>query len=487
MLKNAQPGKSAKVQSGGLPAQKKEQPNTLLKVFGPVASVVLALFLILSFLFRWLNVDKAWAGFGQGGSLSILNLLTYGAQIQGAASGTAVPALTTVIVLLAAVSAVLLLVHAAMSLAGRALKWFSVVAFGTAAFFVAFFMVATPVINSIIGLNTLTVSVFPVLGMLAALLGLFFAAVDFADFATDIRKNRMFLYMLAPGVIYLLIFSYLPMPGIAMAFQKLPVGGSFIKNFLSAQFVGLHNFEFFFKSPDAPIVLRNTILYNVTFIILGLMASVFVAVAASEIYSKVATKFYQSVMVLPAFLSWVVVSYLVYSILQPDFGSANSLLKSIGVDPVSWYNNNSLWPFILPFLNLWKGVGLGSIYYFAAISGIDQEMYEASWLDGASRFKQIIHITLPCLRTTMIIMTILSMGSMIRTDFGLFYIATNQMGHGALYNVASTIDTFVYSTVSTGKYTLGAASGLFQSVVGLVMILGVNAIVRKVDPDSSMF
>jgi putative aldouronate transport system permease protein len=292
---------------------------------------------------------------------------------------------------------------------------------------------------------------------------------------------------MAPGIIYLLIFAYLPMPGIVMAFQKLTSGPSFIKSLLSAEFVGLRNFEFFFISPDAPMALRNTVLYNLVFMLLGLVAAVFVAVAASELYSKRATKFYQTVMILPAFLSWVVVSYLLYSILEPNYGSLNGMLKIFGIAPISWYSDAPKWPFILPFLNLWKGVGMGSIYYFASISGIDQEMYESAWLEGASRFKQIIHITIPCLKTTMIILTILSLGSIIKTDFGLFQIATLNLGRGALYDVATTMDTYVYSTINKGRYTLGAATGLFQSVVGLIMIVSVNAVVRKIDKESAMF
>jgi putative aldouronate transport system permease protein len=273
-----------------------------------------------------------------------------------------------------------------------------------------------------------------------------------------------------------------------MAFQKLSLAQSNIfKNILTSKFIGFENFKFFFNSADAVLITRNTIVYNIVFMALGLVAAVFIAIAANEIYSRLATKFYQTTLILPAFLSWVIVSYLLYSLLEPNFGAVNGALADLGIQGPNWYNESKFWPFILPILNLWKGVGLGSIYYFAAINGIDQEMYESAWLDGASRFKQIIHITIPCLKTTMIILTILSMGSIIKTDFGLFHVSTLAMGRGLLFNVASTIDTYVYSTIQKGKYSLGTAIGLFQSVVGCIMIVGVNAIVRKIDKDSAMF
>jgi putative aldouronate transport system permease protein len=309
------------------------------------------------------------------------------------------------------------------------------------------------------------------------------------SFFINLIKNRMFLFMVLPGAVYVLIMNYLPMPGVIMGFQRMSLaGGNIVKNILNSKWVGLDNFSFFFKSPDAFNVTRNTILYNIAFIALGLISSVFVAVAASEIHNRKLTKFYQTIMILPAFLSWVIVSYLLYSFLNPSFGAINTMLKDRGLDTVDWYGADKYWPVIIPFLNLWKNVGLSSIYYFAAISGIDQEMYQSAQLDGASRWKQIWYITIPSLRSTMVILTILNLGNIIRTDIGLFYVATLQMGGGALYKAVSTIDTYVYvALMRSGQLSLGAAVGFFQSFVGLIMVVGVNLIVRRIDKDSAMF
>jgi putative aldouronate transport system permease protein len=177
-----------------------------------------------------------------------------------------------------------------------------------------------------------------------------------------------------------------------------------------------------------------------------------------------------------------------YSMLEPQFGIFNRILTGWGFERINWYGNKVVWPFILPLLNLWKGVGIGSIYYFAAITGIDVEIYEAAQIEGVSRFKQILYITLPLLKPTIVVLTILGLGSIIRTDFGLFYVATKQMGSGALYDTVSTIDTYTYTLLmNSGKVALGTAVGFYQSLVGLVMIVGVNLIVRRIDKDSAIF
>lgn len=309
-------------------------------------------------------------------------------------------------------------------------------------------------------------------------------------FFNNIKANWMFITMCLPGVVILVLFSYLPMPGILMAFQRVRIGGAgFFKNlFNPVAWVGIQNFNAYFLSPDFLRTTLNTLGYNITFMVLGLVGSVFVAVAANELWNKRAVRLYQSIMILPAFLSWVIVSYLVYSLLNPEFGVINVFLKQLGFQGVNWYSEGIVWRFLLPLFNLWKGVGLGSIYYFAAIAGIDQEIYESAMIDGASRFKQIIYITLPMLKPTMIVLTILGLGGIIRSDFGLFYVATLQMGRGALYETVSTIDTYTYTLLmQSGRIALGTAVGFYQSFVGLAMIIGVNMIVRKLDKDSAIF
>lgn len=309
-------------------------------------------------------------------------------------------------------------------------------------------------------------------------------------FWKTLKADRRFLLMILPGTILLILFSYLPMPGILMAFQKLSMKSNnfFVNLFHPMKWIGFDNFRGYFMSPNFWQTTRNTLGYNIMFLTTGLIGNVFVAIAANELWSKRATKIYQSLMILPAFLSWVIISYLLYALLETDYGVFNQLLTSLGLPTIKWYANSKVWPILICILNLWKGVGLGSIYYFAAICGIDQELYESARIDGASRFKQIRHITLPMLKPTMIILTIMNLGGIIRTDFGLFYVATLQMGHGALYDTVSTIDTYTYSmAISAGKPAIGTAVGLYQAVIGFIMIVSVNMIIRKIDRDSAMF
>jgi putative aldouronate transport system permease protein len=312
---------------------------------------------------------------------------------------------------------------------------------------------------------------------------------NFREALARFDRNKAFLLMALPGTIWLLIFCYLPMGGVFIAFKKMTFfKSSFIENILISEWVGFQNFEFFFGSPDAWRVTRNTILYNLVFIAVGLIVAVTIAIAANELHSKRASKYFQSVMILPAFLSWVAVSYLVYSFLNPGFGVINNLLSLLGIAPVDWYKTEQYWPFIFLFLNIWKGAGMGSIYYFAALTGIDQEMYQAAQLDGASKWKQTIHVTIPSLRSTMIILTILSLGNVVRSDFGLFWVTSSNLGGGALFNVGSTIDTYIYKAlISNGNISLAAASGLYQSVVGFATIVSANLIIRKIEPESAMF
>jgi putative aldouronate transport system permease protein len=297
--------------------------------------------------------------------------------------------------------------------------------------------------------------------------------------------------MLMPGLAWLFLFNYLPLPGILIAFQRISLKSTnfFVNLFNPLKWAGLSNFRGYFTSPDFLITTRNTLLYNFIFIVTGLVAGVFVAIAASELWNRRATKIYQTIMILPAMLSWVIASYLLYSLLEPSFGVLNGALRALGFAPINWYAENGVWVWLLPLLNMWKGVGLGSIYYFAAIAGMDQEIYESAMLDGATRFQQIMRITVPLLRPTMIVLTVLSLGGIIRTDFGMFFVATRNQGMGALYKSLSTVDTYTYSMLMStgGNMSIGAAVGLYQSIVGLVTIVGVNLIIRRVDRESAIF
>lgn len=252
------------------------------------------------------------------------------------------------------------------------------------------------------------------------------------SFIKKVIKSKQFLLMLLPGVVWLLVFCYLPMPGALIAFKDLTFFKSNIfANFLNSKWIGLDNFKFFFVTPDALTITRNTVLYNLVFIGLGLVASVTVAIALHEIHSRRMMKFYQTTILLPTFLSWIVVSYLVYSILNPDIGVANTILvKDFHLKAISWYTTPKYWPFFLVFLNMWKGLGMSSVIYFAAITGIDTELYEAASIDGAKRWHQIWHITIPGITPQMYILTIMSLGGIFNADFGLFWQATMRLGGG---------------------------------------------------------
>ena len=296
------------------------------------------------------------------------------------------------------------------------------------------------------------------------------------------RENAELSVLLIPGILYFLIFCYLPMIGIIVAFKdyrnNLGVFGS--------KWTGLKNFEFFFTSQDAVRIFRNTIGYGIAFIILGLVCAVIVALLLYEVRSRNCLKFYQTTMILPHFLSWVIVGYITYILLEPNMGVINKILGIFGIEGLQWYSEPKYWIFILPIVNIWKTVGLNCIMYYAALMGVDKELFEAATLDGAGRFKQVIYISLPMLVPLMITLTILHDGNVIRGDFGLFYTIPRDIG--LLYPTTDIIDTYVYRGLRTGDdIGITAAVGLFQSVVGFVMVVGTNLVVKKINPEQSLF
>lgn len=301
------------------------------------------------------------------------------------------------------------------------------------------------------------------------------------------NRNKILLLMVLPGAVWFILFCYLPMPGAIIAFQKYTFSTEgFLDSILTSEWVGFKNFEYLFKTEDAYIIVRNTLLYNSAFIILGTTLSVFVAIMINEIASKKMAKIYQTGMFLPHFLSWVIVSYFVFSFLSVDKGVLNQILKWFGADPVFWYSEPKYWPYILIFVNLWKGVGYGSVVYLAAIVGIDKTYFEAAMIDGASKWQQIRKITIPLIKPIIIIMLILAVGGIFRADFGLFYQVPRDTG--ALYPVTNVIDTFVYRGLKvTGDISMSTAAGLYQAVVGFVLVLLTNYIVRKINEEQALF
>jgi putative aldouronate transport system permease protein len=306
-------------------------------------------------------------------------------------------------------------------------------------------------------------------------------------FLKEIKTNWPLFMMLSPGLIVLLINNYLPMLGVVLAFKRYRFQDNYIISLIKSEWIWFRNFDFFFKTPYAYTITRNTILYNLVFIILGLVVPVAMAIGLNELLNKRLSKLYQSVMFLPYFLSWIIVSYLAYSLLSIEHGFINrSILQPLGMEDVKWYSEPVYWPFILTFFQMWKYTGYNMVVYLAAISGIDSEYYEAASIDGATRWQQIRKITLPMLQPMMIILTLFAVGRIFNADFGLFFNVTRNSG--ALYSTTSVIDTYVYNALrNSTNIGMTAAAGLYQAVVGCVTVTIANFIVRRIDREKALF
>ena len=301
------------------------------------------------------------------------------------------------------------------------------------------------------------------------------------------KKTFWLTTMMLPGAVWLLLVRYLPMFGIVIAFKNYRAfrPNTFWNNIVKSEWVGLKNFEFL-NSPDTGVMIRNTLGYNLLWIVLGLVISVAFAVMMSELTSRFMAKAYQTMMFFPYFLSWVVASYFVLAFLDPTSGMIPSMQKASGLPVSNFYHETTWWPLILTICNLWKNLGYSSVLYLAAITGIDTTQYEAAAVDGASKWQQIWHVTLPGIRPMIIILLIMNIGKIFNADFGLFY--NVPQNSGSLYPVTQVVDTYVYRAyANTHNLGMSSAAGLLQSVVGLICILGANALVRRIDPESSLF
>lgn len=288
--------------------------------------------------------------------------------------------------------------------------------------------------------------------------------------------------MMVPGLIYLVINNYIPMAGLTIAFKKF----DYSKGIWGSEWCGLSNFTYLFKTRDAFNIIRNTVLYNLVFIVLGTILAVTVAIMLNLLRGSMNKKIYQTVILIPYLISMVVVSYIVYGFLSQENGFLNSMIVSAGGESVSWYTQSKYWPFILTIVNLWKGFGYTSILYYATVIGIDSSLYEAATVDGAGRWKQIWHVTLPGLRGTIITMVLLNIGRMFYSDFGLFYQVP--MRSGLISSVTDTIDVFVYKALTQlNDVGRASAAGFMQSVLGFILVFGANMIIRKVDEESALF
>jgi putative aldouronate transport system permease protein len=297
-----------------------------------------------------------------------------------------------------------------------------------------------------------------------------------------LRKNRTLLLMAAPGLLLLIVFNYLPMPGIIIAFKNFKTN----KGILGSDWVGLKNFEFLFGTDIAWRITTNTLLLNSLFIVTGIAASLALALLLNEVRVRALARFYQSAVFFPYFVSWVIVGYFGFALLNADNGLLNSLLGRWGLPAVAWYQEPVYWPIILAVTNLWKTAGYWSIIYLAAMYAIGQEYYEAAMIDGASRWQQIVSITLPMLLPLIITNFLLSVGRIFFADFGLFYYVTRDSS--MLYPTTDVIDTYVFRALrSMGDFGMAAAAGLYQSFVGFVLVVLANWTVKRMDPEKSLF
>lgn len=294
--------------------------------------------------------------------------------------------------------------------------------------------------------------------------------------------NIQYFLMALPGIVQIFLFRYLPMFGVVIAFKKFnPNLGIF-----GSEWNGFENFKYFITSQDAWRVTRNTVLYSLDFMFVGLIAKVTVALLLYNMTSRGGVKIYNTIMILPKFISTVIVSYIVYALLNPASGVVNQVISFFGgPSGIDWYSMPSAWPYILTYVNVWSLVGMDSIIYYASLMGIDDSLFEAAELDGANAWQKTWNISIPHLIPLMTILTILAFGSIFNGDFGLFYQTTRDVG--TLYPTTDIINTYTFRGLQSGRFEVSAAVGLLQSVIGLIMTVAVNAAVKKISPENSMF
>ena len=287
--------------------------------------------------------------------------------------------------------------------------------------------------------------------------------------------------MMAPGLIYLFINNYMPMAGLVVAFKNYNV----VDGIFGSPWAGLSNFTYLFN--DAWTITRNTLLYNIVFIIINLILGIAFAIFICDIRSKACKTIYQSAILLPFLMSIVIVSYITFAFFSGDNGMLNkTILPFFGKEAINWYSESKYWPVSRVIVNTWKGVGYGCLIYISSISGIDPSFYEAAELDGASKWKQIRYITLPSIMPSVITLTLLNIGRIFYSDFGLFYQVTQNSGQ--LYDTTNVIDTYVYrALLQSGNIGMASAAGFYQSIVGFACVLLANVVVRKLSPENAMF
>jgi len=294
------------------------------------------------------------------------------------------------------------------------------------------------------------------------------------------NKNKELFFLSLPAMIFLIVFNYLPMYGILLPFKYTRIGESFWES----KWVGFENFKYLFSN-DAYRITRNTVIFNIVFIIIGLIGAVGLALMLFELSARF-VKLYQTILLFPYFLSWVVASYVFLGLLDMNYGLLNKIIVSLGGEAILWYNEPKYWIFILPIANLWKNVGYSTIIYYTVLINIDHELFEAADIDGASKIQKIMSISLPMLKPMITFIVLMSIGNMVKADFGLFFHLT--LDSKALYPVTDVIDTYVYRALrGLGDVGMSSAAGIYQAVVGFILVLLSNALVKKFDPENSLF
>lgn len=298
----------------------------------------------------------------------------------------------------------------------------------------------------------------------------------------EMRQNGSAYLLVIPAAIYTLVFGYFTLPYMLIAFQKF----NFKTGLLNSKWIGLENFEFFFRSPRAWEVTFNTLKLNFLFIVVGTVVAMALAILFNELRSKLFSRITQSTILFPHFLSWVIVSYVIYSLFSTDYGVINKIIGWVGLDPINWYSAPKYWTTILVGAAVWKDVGMNLVIYLAAIVGIDDTYYEAGRIDGASRWQLIWRITIPLMMPTIIILSLLALGKIMYGSFDMIYAIIKD--NGVLYPAVDVIDTYVFRSLRTiGNPAQAMAVGLYQSVVGFILVWGSNKIVRKINPDHALF
>ena len=298
----------------------------------------------------------------------------------------------------------------------------------------------------------------------------------------ELMKNKGLYLMALPAVLYIFIFAYIPMGGIIIAFKDY----KFNLGIFGSPWVGFENFKYFVNSGKMVNLTVNTLSYNLLFMLQNTILQMFMAILITEMATKYYKRALQSIMMLPHFLSWVIIGGMAYSLLNYEFGTINNMLESIGLSRVDFYNMPQIWKGIFMGVTAWQGTGYGMIFYLAAITGINPELYEAAYLDGCGLMRRIRHVTLPLILPTTCILTLLNLGNILKGNMDMFY---QIVGNNAnLYDATDVIDTYVFRTLTKLKdYTVTSAAGLYQNAIGFVLVMTVNFIVKKIDPDSAIF